>query len=149
MNGIVDKGKKVTISYTAIILDERSKRKLLNFLGDFIPDNWKIYTHHITLNLGAAKPEIEPYLNTTARFRIISLGKSDMAIAAGVEIIYPNIETSNNIPHITLAVNPNGGKPRMSNDIEKWYPIETRVYFSGKIEEVPFNINENIKILDI
>ena len=135
--------KKPSISYTAIVLNEQSRKKLINFLNKylegFIPEGWKLYAHHITLNLGEATPEIEPYLNTTARFRIVSFGRSDMVVAAGVSIIYPNIESDRKIPHITLAVNPHGGKPRMSNDITKWYPMETKIYFSGKIEEIPFN----------
>ena len=137
------------ISYTGIILNEQSKRKLYKLIKGMIPDGWIIYMHHITLNLGEAKPEIIPYLNTTSRFRVISLGQNDMALAAGIEIIYPNIKSDKKIPHVTIAVNPNGGKPRMSDDIKKWYPINTKIYFSGKIEEVPFNINEYDEISNI
>ena len=139
---------KRNISYTAIILNEPSRKKLLNLISGLIPDDWRVIAHHVTINLGPAKPEMEDYLNTTIRLLVKSIGKSDMAMAVGVEILNPNVKSTNERPHVTIAVSPEG-KPRMSNDIEKWYPINTRMYLSGKLEEVPFNIKENEKVSSI
>jgi hypothetical protein len=50
---------------------------------------------------------------------VTEIGVSDMAIAVKVEG-YPS---KNAIPHVTLAINPDGGKPVMSNQITDWTPV--------------------------
>jgi hypothetical protein len=42
-----------------------------------------------------------------------------MAMAVKLMVI-----SSNDIAHITIAINPNGGKPVMSNQITKWQNIK-------------------------
>jgi hypothetical protein len=43
-----------------------------------------------------------------------------MAMAVQVEG-YPS---NNVIPHVTIAINPDGGKAVMSNDITRWYDVK-------------------------
>ena len=45
---------------------------------------------------------------------------------------YPS---KNAIPHITLAVNPDGGKPVMSNDISKWQNVKP-FFVTGVVTEI-------------
>jgi hypothetical protein len=59
-----------------------------------------------------------------------------MAMAVKVEG-YPS---NNAIPHITVAVNPNGGKPVMSNDITKWQPVK-HFMLLGQVGEQMRGIN--------
>jgi hypothetical protein len=43
--------------------------------------------------------------------------------------------TKNEIPHITVAVNPEGGKPVMSNQITKWQDMKSFM-IKGVVTEI-------------
>ena len=52
--------------------------------------------------------------------KVLTIGINDMACAAEVELPEGK-RIKNKIPHVTMAVNTKeGGKPVMSNKIEKW-----------------------------
>ena len=87
-------------------------------VGDRIPDGWKVIAHHMTINLGELKDKTD--LGKQVTLTVEEIGLSDMAMAVKVSG-YPS---KNDIPHITVAVNPDGGKPSMSNKITKWQPIK-------------------------
>ena len=110
---------KKTISYSAVVLDHESSELLLNTFKGEIPDGWKKYAHHMTIALGKAV-EDENLLGSSQILTVTQIGKSDMVIAVRVE----GFPSKNKIPHVTLAVNPEGGKPFMSNKIEEWKDIE-------------------------
>jgi hypothetical protein len=110
---------KKTISYSAVVLDHESSELLLNTFKGEIPDGWKKYAHHMTIALGKAI-EDENLLGSSQILTVTQIGKSDMVIAVRVE----GFPSKNKIPHVTLAVNPEGGKPFMSNKIEEWKDIE-------------------------
>lgn len=59
-------------------------------------------------------------LGKQVTLKVTKVGLSDMAMAVQVEG-YPS---KNETPHVTLAVNPDGGKPVMSNEITKWQDIK-------------------------
>lgn len=123
------------IAYSAVVLDEKSRSKLLNFLSSEIPENWETIAHHMTINLGEIKPDFEKYLGMRVELSVIDLGISDKAIAVKVE----GFPTVNKIPHITIAVNrKEGGKPYMSNKITDWKPIKFNSKLTGKVMEVKF-----------
>lgn len=123
------------IAYSAVVLDEKSRSKLLNFLSSEIPENWETIAHHMTINLGEIKPDFEKYLGMRVELSVIDLGISDKAIAVKVE----GFPTVNKIPHITIAVNrKEGGKPFMSNKITDWKPIKFNSKLTGKVMEVKF-----------
>jgi predicted kinase len=107
------KPKKVL--YSAVVIDDVSRNMLLREFSSIIPDDWKIFAHHMTITFGKGV-EDESELGKEVGLVVTEIGKSDMAIAVIVEG-YPS---SNKIPHITLAVNPDGGKPFMSNQITDW-----------------------------
>lgn len=108
------------VLYSAVVLDEQSHDLLLNVFNDVIPEGWKTFAHHMTIAFGKGVDNPED-LGTVATLKVVELGISDMAIAVRVEG-YPS---KNAIPHITLAINPNGGKPVMSNQITDWKPIKS------------------------
>jgi hypothetical protein len=119
MMGVINEDNKKTISYSAVVLDHESSELLLNTFKGEIPDGWKKYAHHMTIALGKAV-EDENLLGSVQTLIVTQIGKSDMVIAVRVE----GFPSKNKIPHVTLAVNPEGGKPFMSNKIEEWKDIE-------------------------
>lgn len=122
------------ISYSALVLDEASRTKLLQYSE--IPNGWENVAHHMTINMGEIKPEFEKYLGMKTSLRVIKIGMSDLVMAAMVETTIP---TTNTIPHITIAVNrEEGGKPFMSNKITNWKPIQFAIELSGTVEEVGY-----------
>ena len=62
---------------------------------------------------------------------VTELGLSDMAMAVKVEG-YPS---TNDVPHITVAINPNGGTPVMSKDITKWQKMKS-FNIKGRVTEI-------------
>jgi predicted kinase len=107
------------VLYSAVVLDDKSHKLLLDIFSDMIPPDWKTFAHHMTIAFGKGV-ENPDELGTTVTLKVVELGISDMAIAARVE----GYKSNNAIPHITLAINPNGGKPVMSNQIKDWKPIK-------------------------
>lgn len=118
------------ILYSAVVLDAVSKTKLLDTLQDKIPQGWKPIASHMTIVFGKGvknKEEIGKNVDLT----VTELGVSDMAMAVKVE----GYGSEKTIPHITVAINPNGGKPVMSNEITKWQPVKHFV-LTGIVTEV-------------
>jgi len=107
------------ILYSGVVLDEKSKGLLLQAFSDLIPKGWNIYVHHMTIAFGKGV-ENKADLGKEVDLTVTKIGVSDVAIAAGVEG-YPSKSV---IPHITIAINPDGGKPVMSNDISDWKSVE-------------------------
>mgnify|MGYP001296718598 CR=1 FL=1 len=42
----------MSISYSAVVLDETTRSNLLGMLGDLIPGGWEIVAHHMTITMG-------------------------------------------------------------------------------------------------
>lgn len=113
-----DMFKQSDVLYSAVLLDTASRTKLLSMVGGSIPNGWSVIAHHMTIVFGKGVDKEEVGKNVV--LTVTRLGLSDMAMAVNVSG-YPS---NNAIPHITIAVNPNGGKPVMSNDITKWQDIK-------------------------
>jgi tRNA nucleotidyltransferase/poly(A) polymerase len=124
---------KSTISYSGVILDSESTNKLVSLLGDFDIEGWRVYAHHMTVNLGPIPHNKRGLIGQDFDLTVTDIGSNDNVIAVKVDT---PLETSNKVPHITLAVSPNG-KPRMSNDITNWVSV-TPFKVSGTLEEIPF-----------
>jgi hypothetical protein len=114
-----DMYKQSDVLYSCVLLDKASHNSLLNRVET--PDGWTIYAHHMTINLGPLKDKSE--LGKKVDLTVTKVGISDMAMAVAVEG-YPS---KNAIPHVTIAVNPDGGKPVMSNEITKWQDVKSFV----------------------
>ena len=113
-----DMYKQSDVLYSCVLLDNQSRATLLSMV-DEIPDGWKVIAHHMTINLGELKDKSD--LGNEVTLTVESVGLSDMAMAARVS----GFPSKNEIPHITVAINPDGGKPVMSNEITKWRPIKS------------------------
>lgn len=122
-----DMYKETNVLYSAVVLDSGSRASLLSRVQNEIPQGWGVIAHHMTIAFGKPVPNQED-LDKDVTLSVTELGLSDMAMAVRVEG-YPS---KNEIPHITIAINPNGGKAVMSNDITKWRKIK------------PFNINGKV-----
>ena len=123
------------VSYSAVVLDENSRQRLINRFKSEIPEGWEIIAHHMTINLGEIIPEYEKYIGMSIRLTVNDIAKDDKVIAVGVSGFY----TKNNKPHITLAVNRKaGGKPMMSNYLTNWVKLKRPLLISGKVTEVEY-----------
>lgn len=111
------------ILYSAVVLDRESRVILSNKIGDFIPDGWQPFMHHMTIAFGKALESLNLGSDEGREItlKVTHFGKSDMAMAVKVE----GYITLNDIPHVTVATNIiMGGKPHMSNKIQDWEEIE-------------------------
>lgn len=127
-----EKNKQSNVLYSCVLLDGQSKGTLLDRLGIYIPEDWKVIAHHMTINFGKGLPgNLKGDLGKTKSITAKEIGISDMVIAVKVD----GYHSDNKIPHITIAINPNGGKPVMSNDITDWKELETPITLSGVVTE--------------
>jgi len=127
------KGK---LLYSAVVLDEVSRKQLLSFVKDFvlIPSEWRIINHHMTIGFKKPVPdELKDYIGKNIDLRVKEIGVSDDAIAVKVEGFF----TYNEIPHITIAI-PKNGKPSNSNLITNWMsiPNDREIIVSGVVTEI-------------
>jgi hypothetical protein len=135
------------ISYSAIVLDESSRKKLLNlfqthFKQEFNSDsnenvfnigNWKKYCHHMTICLGSLPELYKDDIDKKISLTVEKIGKSDKAIAVWVTGYY----TKNKIPHVTIAINTSiGAKPKDSNNITDWRRLDSPFSISGVVKEI-------------
>jgi predicted kinase len=118
--------------FASLVLDKSSRDKLLNEVSNYIPDGWEIISHHMTINFGKGLPkELIDDLGQIKTIIANEIGISEKAMAVKVSGYY----SDNKIPHITIAINPNGGKAVMSNDITDWNTLETPITLYGIITE--------------
>lgn len=119
--------------YSGVLLDEPSHNKLVELLKDSIPANWKIYAHHMTID--PFKLISSDLVGTKVNLKITEVGQSDKALA--VKVVGYNGKTNNAFPHITVAVNvEGGGKPKDSNDITEWHGILSSLVLNGEIRNL-------------
>jgi len=125
----------LNISYTGIVPQDSisgdkvvPSRSILSQIQ--IPEGRAPYANHMTINLGVAKDQSS--LGKDIEFSLTSVASDDKVMAAQVE---SKVSSMNNPPHITLAVNPNGGKPMMAGKLTDWKPIAP-IPLKGRILEV-------------
>lgn len=128
--------KKKRIKFASLVLDNKSKEKLLGAVGHLIPDGWKIFAHHMTINYGSGLPEhLVSDLGEIKTIRATAIGMSDVAMAVMVD----GYSSSNKTPHVTIAINvQKGGKPVQSNDINHWTRLDNYINLSGEVVEQIF-----------
>jgi hypothetical protein len=124
-----DMYKQSNVLYSCVLLDGQSKGTLLDKVGIWIPKDWTVVMHHMTICLGEMKDKTD--LGKEVVLTVTKLGLSDMALAVQVE----GFASKNNIPHITIAINPDGGKPVMSNEITKWQDLKSFM-IKGVVTEI-------------
>jgi hypothetical protein len=119
--------------YIGVLLDGASHRKLLNELASYIPRDWRKYAHHMTVKLGNKPDEFSDFIdeNIGNDFTLTAteIGISNDAIAVKV---VSDVPSKNKIPHITIAVPPNG-KPVNSNYIANWKRLDNPIQLNGTL----------------
>ena len=124
-----------TISYSAVVLDDRDKKKLLDIFVSQIPNNWSKYADHMTIKMGELTPDKKQDVGKKVQLTAFEIGTSDKAVAVKVR----GYDTTNQFAHITLAVNTReGGKPVDSNKITVWHPLPNTISLTGTVTEIPF-----------
>ena len=124
------------ILYTAVVLNETSHKKLINFLRATFSgiSDWEKIAHHMTVNLGPVKPEYAEYLGEEFSMTVNEVGFDNKCIGVKVST---DLVTDNNFTHVTLAVNRNNGaKPKDTNFIEKWVYLEEVGFSPFEIEGI-------------
>lgn len=120
------------ISYSAVVLDEVSREKLINAFQQYIPEGWEVVAHHMTMTMGELPEEWKGYLGEEVTLIVEDFGMDDKVAAVGVS----GFHTKNAKAHITLAVNrANGGKPFLSNKLTDWNKVE-KLLLNGIVTEV-------------
>jgi hypothetical protein len=134
--------KGLSITYSAIILDQKSKNLLLNnfIYNDNRFINWKIICDHMTICLGELPEHLKRYwLDEEVTLTATEIGISDKSVAVKISGFFNvgkvEFEDDIKIPHITLAINPFDAKPVDSNSITNWTPIK-HIKLRGVVTEV-------------
>jgi hypothetical protein len=122
------------VAYSAVVLDQESHNKLVERFKGLFPEDWEVIAHHMTINMGNINPNFEKYLGKKIDLEVISFAKDNLVAAVGVR----GFPTTNEIPHVTLAVNrKEGGKPFFSNKLKTWTSLPTPFTIKGIVQEVP------------
>lgn len=107
------------ISYSAIVLPDSERAKLLAAYGNQIPDGFEVIAHHCTIKMGELPPELKDNIGLPVQIQVFGFYLNDKVCATQVVVpadLRPFMK--NKYPHITLGVNrAAGGKPVMSNDL--------------------------------
>lgn len=122
------------ISYSAVVLDEKSRNKLIKVFRYLIPSNFEIIAHHMTIKMGALENNTKEKqdIGKEVTLNVIDYAVDDKVMAVGVE----GYKTTNVKAHITIAVNrKDGGKPFMSNKLTDWKPLGFPLEITGKVSE--------------
>jgi hypothetical protein len=136
LKSLLEEQANPQISYSAVVLDEQSKNKILTEFASKIPEGWEKIAHHMTITMGGLPPEKKADLGKTVTLMATHFGVSEKAIAVKVSGYF----TTNKNPHITLAIDRKGGaKPFDSNGITNWETLPTTISLSGKVTEIPRN----------
>lgn len=119
--------------YTAVVLNDDDRNKLLSMTRGMCPPWWHEYAHHCTIDMQpATKSLCKDRLGEEIEMTIKSFALGDRVAAVGIEMDVPS---ANAIKHITIAVDTDaGGKPKHSNDLKDWVPI-TEFTVKGHIAE--------------
>lgn len=120
------------IRYTAVWLDEPSRRKLLAQFP--IPLDWDPRGTHMTVSLTSLdQSPVAALADERVVLHVIAMA-SDAKVAA-VQV-RTNVPCANAVPHITLGINiAYGGSSKHSNELNAWHPVQ-ELELSGYICEV-------------
>jgi hypothetical protein len=109
------------VSYSAVVIDEASRKLLLNKIA---PIHKEVIAHHMTINLGPLKGSNVLLIGQEVELRVVTTASDDKVQAVGVKILNSKLGCANTVPHITLSVNrQTGGKPMLSNKLTNWTKI--------------------------
>jgi hypothetical protein len=121
--------------YSALVLDDRSRFRLIEAFKDSIPADFDVVAHHMTITMGPLVGPLNQLKGLEATATVTHFACDDKVCAVKVETEVPS---KNKIKHITLGVNRNGGgKPKDSNNLTEWIPVRGNpIELVGLIQEV-------------
>jgi hypothetical protein len=131
-----------SISYSGVVLDEESKQKLLSLS---IPEGWEPVAHHMTITLGPlihkkGKHDFSKSypLGSEVELPVMSVGMDDRVMTAKVNAP-SEISEKMSFPHVTIAVNKEGGgKPMHSKELpEENFEDVDGLTLKGIVQEIP------------
>lgn len=127
--------------YVGVFLDEESKNILKenseNYVYELLGNDVTFICHHMTIShISKINDDIKNWctLHKDEDFylTIDAIGYNDKACAA--RVINTNIPTTQNYPHITIAINnTNNGKPVDSNFIKNFIKLPKTITLKGKV----------------
>jgi hypothetical protein len=118
--------------YSALVLDDKSRLKLIEAFKDSIPGDFEVVAHHMTITMGPLVGPLIQLKDLEATATVTHFACDDKVCAVKVETEVPS---KNKIKHITLGVNrADGGKPVMSNNLTNWQEVSP-VVLVGTIQE--------------
>lgn len=136
--------KGLDVAYSAVVLDDESKRKMLYEYIYNKPKylDWIKIAHHMTICLGELPEHLKKYwLGEEVTLTVMEIGYSDKAVAVKVNGFFSISKQKQEegdgpkFDHITLAINSIDAKPSDSNNITEWYKVEP-LKINGKVEEI-------------
>jgi hypothetical protein len=123
--------------YSALVLDETSRQKLLNFgqIKELITPEMEIIAHHMTIKMGGLEgTQHQSRLGQKETVQASRVGTNEINSVVAVMV---NGISDNKIPHVTIAVDrKKGAKPVDSNKITSWTPLTTPIKLSGVVLEI-------------
>lgn len=126
--------EKKKVNYSAIVLDEKSRKKLIDVFSPTWTDDFEVIVHHMTIKMGDLPLGMRDLVGQTFTMKVVAFAGDNKVKAVEVE---SPVSTINKTPHITLAVNrKNGGKPMMSNYLDNWVPVKQPIYLTGTVQEI-------------
>lgn len=136
---------KKAISYTGIMLDNKSKKKLYDWIKDMIKakklppiDGWEFSADHVTINTG--KSQDTNLLEKNVELKVLQYAFDEKIAAVSIVPIVDGVEIefTKEKPHITIAYDKaNGARPVQSNELINWKPVPKSFILNGIIKEVP------------
>ena len=136
-----DLGVAEGIEYTAFVLDASVRDALLKYA----PRGWTPKAHHMTVISPPEQRRRLPlhwldFSDDTGRMSVVAIARNDKVVTGLVDVGgLPIPMKGPAFPHVTIAVNPDGGESVMSNYFELW-DFETiepdSIQLMGHIEEV-------------
>jgi tRNA nucleotidyltransferase/poly(A) polymerase len=128
---------KKFIAYSAIVLDDRSKKKLYDSFASMLPEGFEFVGDHMTINFGEIDDFYKKYLGYTVRLKVDSYAMDDNTMAVGVS----GFGSINDKRHITIGVNKsNGATAKMSNNLKNWITYRKPLFLIGSVKEIEFKI---------
>lgn len=114
-----DKNKETEFTFTCVVLDSGSRNSLFDRFSDMIPDWWVKHGTHLTIIFGKRLKD-QSLIGKRVSLTVTHIGFGEKNIALKVH----GIDTFNDFPHITLAIDPDGGLAKDSNLITKFMDIK-------------------------
>jgi len=132
-------GTGTGIEYTAFILNENT----VSALNQYVPKGWIPKSHHMTIITPKNQKQRLPshwldFVDDQGQMKVVSIAQNDKVVTGLVDLgSLPLPMKGPAFPHVTIAVNPAGGRPEMSNEFQlaDFEPISP-IPLVGQVEEI-------------